>query len=123
LADDIVSYDNIVLCGPIWMGCLIAPLRSFLLMYRNEIHKLYFATCCGSDEDNKDGKFGYNSVFAKVKEMIGNKCVRCDAFSIYLTIPAEVKNKDEAVMKAQLSTETYQGEIKKRLENFVRTIK
>ncbi|MFZ5391880.1 MAG: flavodoxin family protein [Patescibacteria group bacterium] len=122
LQHNIADYDNIILCGPIWMGNLITPLRSFLKKYHQEIKNLYFVTCCGSKDENKDDKFGYNSVFTKVKDIIGDKCVQCTAFSINLVIPEDVKNKDEAMMKARLTNETYQGEIKKKLEEFVKNI-
>ena len=42
---NIKEYDKVVLCGPIWMGKFIPPLRSFIKKYIDSIHKLVFVTC------------------------------------------------------------------------------
>ena len=36
LEHDIASYDKVLLVGPIWMGNLITPLRSFVKKYCKE---------------------------------------------------------------------------------------
>ena len=34
LKNNITDYDRIILCGPIWMGKFIAPLKSFVKKYK-----------------------------------------------------------------------------------------
>ena len=53
---NIKEYDKVVLCGPIWIGKFIPPLRSFIKKYYDSIHKLVFVTCCGSTYEKKDEK-------------------------------------------------------------------
>jgi menaquinone-dependent protoporphyrinogen IX oxidase len=35
----IEKYDRVILCGPIWMGKLIVPLKNFVVKYRPKIGK------------------------------------------------------------------------------------
>jgi menaquinone-dependent protoporphyrinogen IX oxidase len=37
---NISEYETVILCGPIWLGRLIPPLRNFLLRYGDCIQKL-----------------------------------------------------------------------------------
>jgi hypothetical protein len=57
------DYDKVILCGPIWMGKLIVPLRNFAVKYGSKVKQLIFVTCCGSTFEGKDQKFGYGLVF------------------------------------------------------------
>lgn len=116
------SYDRIVLCGPIWMGQLISPLRDFLRKYRDSIARLFFATCCGSSDEDKDGTFGYATVFTKVREIMGEKCVACEAFPVGLVLSGDEKDKDDAVMKTRLSDSNFTGEIQRRTRAFVEKV-
>lgn len=122
LKHDPGSFDRIVLCGPIWMGQLISPLRDFLKRYRDSITKLYFATCCGSSDEDKDGTFGYATVFPRVREIMGEKCVHCEAFPIGLVLGGEEKNKGDSVMKTRLSDSNFCGAIEKRSTAFVEKV-
>ena len=119
---NIKDYDAIILCGPIWMGQFISPLRDFLKKYRNDIKKLYFATCCGSGEDSKDTKFGYSKVFDKIKRLMSEKLAFAEAFSIELVTPEEMKGKGEQTMKLRLSDENFKGEILKKYTKFIERI-
>lgn len=70
LRKKISTYDRVILCGPIWVGRFIAPLRSFTKKYKNQIKQMVFVTCCGSTFDKKDEKFGHGIVFNKVKDIL-----------------------------------------------------
>jgi len=117
------EYDRIILCGPIWMGQLISPLRDFINKNRTNINKLYFASCCGSSDSAKHGKFGYAKIFDKVKNILGDKCVHCEAFPISLALDEAKKEDGNAVMKTRLSDNNFAGEIQKRFEKFVQIVK
>jgi hypothetical protein len=41
------EYDRVVLVGPVWAGKLAAPLRTFLRVYRQQLHEYAFVTLCG----------------------------------------------------------------------------
>jgi flavodoxin len=116
------EYDRVVVVGPIWMGLLISPLRDFIRTYRHGIRELYFATCCGGGDEQKDTRFGYGGVFRQVKDVAGEKCIRCQAFPILMVIPEEKKKDDQAVMNTRLSDSNFSGEIKGRFDGFITDI-
>lgn len=116
------NYDRLILCGPIWMGTLISPLRDFIKKYRKSINRLYFATCCGSRDAAKDDRFGYATVFPKIEHMVGNKCVLCEAFPIGLVLPEDKQEDGNAIMKTRLSDNNFTGQIQERFESFVQRV-
>ena len=62
LKHKIKEYDRVILCGPIWMGKLIPPLRSFIKKYNNKICKLNNENFKGEIQvifDNFIGKVNY----------------------------------------------------------------
>ena len=117
------EYDRVILCGPIWMGKLIIPLKNFINKYSKKIEKLIFVTCCGSSFKDKDNKFGHNLVFNQVKSLLNDKCIHCEAFPIDLVVPAELKEDSAAFMKVHLNNENFKGEIVTIYENFIGRIR
>ena len=111
LKSRIEEYDRIILCGPIWMGKLIVPLRNFLNRYSDKINKLVFVTSCGSTFKDRDNKFGHGLVFKEVQNMMGDKCVHCEAFPIGLVMPEGQKEDPDAFMKTHLNDDNFNGEI------------
>ena len=117
------EYDRVILCGPIWMGLLISPLRDMLNAYGPRIKKFWFATCCGSTDAGKDQKFGYGTVFPKIRELIGDRCVHCEAFPIALVLPENTPKDSNLIMKTRLSDDTFDGPIRERVDIFIKNIK
>ncbi len=111
LKTKVEDYDKIILCGPIWMGKLIVPLRNFVLKNRLKIKKLIFVTCCGSTFEGKDQKFGHNLVFNILRDIMGKKTAHCEAFPIGLVLTDEQKKDQDADLKYHLSDENFKGEI------------
>jgi flavodoxin len=116
---NIRDYDAVILCGPIWMGQLISPLSDFLKKYKEDINKLYFITCCGSGEDDKETKFGYTKIFEKIQKLMAGKLEFAEAISIELITPEELKGKDEEIMKLRLSDENFKGGMLKRYSSII----
>lgn len=117
------QYDRIVLCGPIWMGNFISPLRGFINKYRKQIKQLYFVTCCGSSDAVKNDKFGHGTVFQLVKDMLGDTCVLCRAFPIGLVLPEDKQQDSDAIMKTRLSDDNFKGEVQERFEGFIKVVR
>ena len=115
LKTKVEDYDRVILCGPIWMGKLIVPLKNFINKHINKhlskINKLIFVTCCGSSFKNKDDKFGHNHVLNEVKSILKDKCLHCEAFPIGLVLPEDQKEDSDAFMKVHLNDENFKGEI------------
>ena len=119
LKHSIKDYDRVILCGPIWMGRLIPPLRSFIARYFTEINKLVFVTCCGSTFAKKDEKFGHGFVFKEVESILQNKCILCQAFPVGLVLPDEMKEDSDAFMKTHLNDDNFKGEIQELFDTFI----
>ncbi len=113
------EYDRVILCGPIWMGKLIVPLKNFITKYINKIDKLIFVTCCGSSFEKKDDKFGHNHVFKQVENLSAEKCIHCEAFPITLVLSNELKDDSDAFMKTHLNTDNFKGEIAAIYNTFI----
>lgn len=116
---NIAGYDRIVMCGPIWAGCLNSPVLDFIKKFRNMAGRMSYATCCGSKDDDKEGKYGYNRVFRQVKDLSGNQNMICEAFPIPLALPVEQRNDGKAIMATKLSDANFTGELVERLGGFV----
>jgi len=122
LKHNIIEYDKVILCGPIWMGKFIPPLRSFVNKYNNKINKLIFVTCCGNTDAKKYEKFGYGLVFNEVENILKEKCTFCQAFPISLVLPDDQKEDTSAFMKTHLNDENFKGEIQVIFDNFIRKV-
>ncbi len=114
LARDPGDYDRVILCGPIWMGTVVLPLRSFLLKYRKRIKSLAFVTACGSDETSKSGGFGYETVFGKFRDILGPAFAKGYALPVTLAAPAGAVS-----TKIVLDETNFTGEIASRYEAVV----
>ena len=116
------QYDRIIICGPIWMGTLISPLRGLLQRLRNGTQEICHVTCCGSTDETKDDTFGYATVFPKVRKIVGDRLILSEAFPIVLVIPEDKREDDDLIMNTRLSDENFYGEIKDRLDRLVRQL-
>ncbi len=123
LKAEVENYDRVILCGPIWMGKLIVPLKNFVVKYQPKINKLIFVTCCGSSFKDKDNKYGHNLVFNQVRSILNDKCLHCEAFPIDLFSPPELKEDPSAFMKVHLNDENFKGEIIPIYDAFIDKIK
>jgi len=119
LKRNIEEYYTVILCGPIWMGKFIPPLRSFVKKYHDKIRKLVFVTCCGSPYDKKDEKFGHGLVFKEVEKILAEKCILCQAFPVGLVLPDDRKDDPEAFMQTRLNDDNFKGEIQERFDAFI----
>lgn len=116
------DYDRVILCGPVWMGKFIVPLKSFVKKYSKKIKNLVFVTCCGSTYEKKDEKFGHGLVFKEVAELLKGKRVECHAFPIVLVLPEDKKDDGQEFMKTHLNDGNFRGEIKTRFDEFLQSL-
>lgn len=116
-------FDRVILCGPIWIGKFVTPLKAFVKKHGKDINELVFATCCGSSDEIKDKKYGHGLVFNEIKATLQDKCIHCEAFPIPLVLPEDKKKDDQAVMNTRLSNANFKGEIEERFERFVERLR
>jgi len=99
------DYDTVILCGPIWMGMIIYPLKCFVTAYRDQIRKLYWVSCCGGGEEQKESRYGYETVFKNMAGLLG------DRFAGGFAMPVEmlVKPEDDqnVLLKTRLSEDNF----------------
>jgi flavodoxin len=119
----VADYDTVILCGPIYMGLLVAPLRDFMKTNRNGLKRLYFATCCGGGEKDKDTKFGYNAVFARARAILGEKLTGCAAFPLELFAANELKDNPDSIMKIKLTEDKFGGTLAERYADFLGAVR
>lgn len=123
LKRSISDYERIILCGPIWMGRFVPPMRSFVKKYKSEIKRLVFVTCCGSTYEKKDEKFGHGFVFKKVERLLDGKCEFCQAFPVGIVLPEEHREDPDAFMKTHLNDENFKGEISEIFDDLIQKLK
>lgn len=122
LKHNLTDYDSVILCGPIWMGKLIPPLRSFITKNKGALKELIFVSCCGSTDAKKYEKFGHGLVFREVENLLKDRCIFCQAFPISLVLPVEQKEDPGAFMKAHLNDDNFKGEIQDVFDDFIRKV-
>lgn len=123
LVNRVEDYDKIILCGPIWMGKLIVPLKNFVVKNINNIDNMVFATCCGSTFEGRDKRFGHNLVFKELQRITGDKCSHCEAFPIALILTDEQRKDPDADMKYHLNNDNFKGEIVGLYNSFIQKIR
>lgn len=112
------SYKNVILCAPLWTGKIASPARDFLRKHS----KVHFVTCCGSSDEKKNDTFGYEKIFSQYRNKFGS-LKSMIAFPIVLALPEKDRGNDDLVMKTRLSDSNFKGELKKRLDEFLKKIK
>ncbi len=112
------DFDRVILCGPIWMGRIVLPLRAFLRKYGRSLKSLAFVTVCGSDEASKSGGFGYETVFGKFRALLGEKFA--GGFAIPVTL---IPGGGADATKARLNGANFTGEIAARFQAVADSLK
>ncbi len=113
------EYERVILLSPIWMGNVVSPTRGFLKKYSKEIKSFVYITVCGGDEEDKNGKFGYERVFKEIKTLFGKKNFSTYAISVKFLDKFE---KDD-VMSIRLDEKLFVGKISKRFDEVVGDLK
>ena len=116
---DFGSYDRVVLCGPLYVGNIAAPCSDFIKKYGERIKLIDFMTFCASTDEKKDEKFGYNTVFKRLKEQLGDRLGVCRAFPVELILSEAQKGNDQATMNTHLREETFNEAVRIRLNDYV----
>ncbi len=122
LKNNVSNFDRVILCGPIWMGKFIEPLKAFSLKYKNQINELIFVTCCGSSYEIKEKKFGHGRVFNKVERLFDEKCIHCEALPIALLLPDDKQQDADLVMNTRLTESNFNGEFLEHFNRFISNI-
>ena len=92
------DYDVVILTGPIWMGKIASPLRSYVKIHKNEIKEAAFLSICG-------GALGKNpKVEMQLKKMTGMSPKAVKQLYISDLLPEDKRN-DSAATSAYTVSE------------------
>ena len=67
----------------------------------------------------KEDKFGHGIVFQKVKTLMGDKCIHCEALPISLVLPENQRDNSELVMKTRLTESSFGGDFEQVYNGFI----
>ncbi len=119
---DLRPYDEIIICGPVWGGLLLAPMRSLIKKGKRLSKTMHFATCCGSSDEEKDSRYGYAQVLEEA-EKAGEGWVRtAEAFPVVLVLTPEEAKDDKLVLETRLSEQNFSDRIKTRMTAFIQKV-
>jgi hypothetical protein len=119
---DVSRYDRVILCGPIWTGRLISPIRDVIRRYRKRVREFAFVTACGSNDDIKDEKFGYGRVFGEAKKLARGKLIHCEAFPVPMALPKGKEVDDAEVLNIRLNDINFGYQLEPRFQAFVEKV-
>lgn len=103
------DYDRVIVCGPVWLGSFIYPLRKFMEKYQNQVKEWLFISCCGSSYKLKDDKYGHEMVFRKIRDTFPEMNIQCKALPITMTMPDDLQEDPKAMMETRLTDENFKG--------------
>ncbi len=118
-AAQLEPYDEVVMLGPVWGGLLIAPLRDLIRQCKQTGKPFHFATCCGSADEQKNDRYGYEQVLEAVRQLGGELAKSCEALPVGLVLPAGTNPEDKELMELRLNDDNYPGAMEERLRSFV----
>ena len=116
------DYDRVIVCGPVWMGSFIYPLRKFMEKYQNLVKEWLFISCCGSSYKLKDDKYGHEMVFRKIKKTFPELNIQCRALPITMTMPDDKQEDPKAMMETRLTEENFKGLYLEKFNELMREI-
>ena len=84
---NIAEYDHIIFVAPIWASKIASPLKSFLLLEKNNIRRYSFISVCSGYEDQK------TKIENQLLGLVGKAPVITTELWINELLPNEKKNK------------------------------
>ncbi|TYP99130.1 hypothetical protein C7447_102449 [Tenacibaculum adriaticum] len=121
--EDIKQYDEIIIFGPIWGGLIISPLRNVLKKCIKASKNIHFVVSCETSEEEKNNKYGYQTVLNKTKQIGGNLILSTEAFSTSLIKGESDYQKRKLSEKPKITENNFKGIIKNKFDEFVKRIK
>jgi flavodoxin len=111
------DYDLVVLVGPIWMGKIASPLRSFIAQYRSALTGVAFISVCG-------GALGPNDKVSKeVERLLGTSPAAVKQLYINDLLPEDQKNDSKSTSAYNLEESDLETKWKSDIEAFVQQVK
>lgn len=114
---DVSDYDLVVVTGPVWMGKLASPIRSFLARNRAEVNRLAFASVCG-------GALGRNDkVPVEIAKIAGATPVAVRQLYINDLLPEAQRGDSKATSAYAVTQSDLEKGWKSEVEEFVEQVR
>jgi menaquinone-dependent protoporphyrinogen IX oxidase len=111
------QYDLVVVVGPVWMGKIASPIRSYLKRRRGSFNRVAFLSVCG-------GALGRNpSVPEQLERILGTSPSAVTQLYISDLLPAEEQGDAKATSAYRVSEADFEDGWKPRIADFVRELK
>lgn len=110
---NIDEYDHIIFVAPIWASKIASPLKSFLLLEKNNIQRYSFISVCAGSRDQK------TKIESELLRLVGKRPVITTELWINDLLPEEKKNKIKYVTSYRLKAgdlSFFDTEIRKHTE-------
>jgi len=120
--EEIEAYDEVIICGPIWGGSLLSPLRAMIKMCVAQSKKMHLVISCETTDEDKDSRFGYAQVLQTAQKIGKEHLLSAEAFTTKLVLTPEEAKEVSIENKTILTEENFKGEIQERLDAFVQKI-
>ena len=110
------QYDLVVVVGPVWMGKIASPIRSYLKRRRSSLSRVAFLSICG-------GALGRNpGVPRQVERLLGTSPAAVTQLYVNDLLPAEQQGDAKATSAYRVTEADLEGGWKPQIADFVRTL-
>jgi flavodoxin len=117
------DYEKVIVCSPIWIGNLVAPIRGFFKKFREDVAEFVFITVCGSGEEENKTKYGYDAVHQKAQKTAKGKISLSKALSLKLIEKENEIPEEEAMHGIKIKEDFFSGEFKEAYKKLIKDIK
>ncbi|WP_276370186.1 NAD(P)H-dependent oxidoreductase [Chryseolinea sp. H1M3-3] len=101
IGKNLEEYDHIILIAPIWAGKIASPLKSLLLLEKENIHDYSFICVCSGVENQKE------KIQTQLTNLLRKKPVIVTELWINDLLPADQKNKIKYVTPYRLQPKDF----------------
>lgn len=110
------EYDLVVLVGPVWMGKIASPLRTYIKSYRSSIRGFACISICG-------GSLGKNEKLPEeLRRLAGATPIETRQLYINDVLPAEQQNQMKSSSAYRVTQSDLEGKWKPEIDEFMQKV-
>ncbi len=111
------QYDLVIVVGPVWMGKIASPIRSYLKRGRGSFNRVAFLSVCG-------GALGRNSsVPQQLERLLGTSPAAVTQLYINDLLPAEEQGDAKATSAYRVTEADLEDGWKPQMADFIRSLR
>ena len=110
------EYDLVVLAGPVWMGKIASPLRTYIKSYRSSISRVAIISICG-------GSLGKNEKLPEeLRRLVGVAPIETKQLYINDILPPEQQNQMKSSSAYRITQSDLEGKWKPEIDEFMQKV-